>query len=242
MLHGFTPPHRFLHYLSWPQIAQLPDRANTVIVLPVGSIEQHGPHLPCAVDTLIAAGVVGHALARLPESVPAFGMSPISYGKSDEHIHFPGTMTIDGETLLHTITDIGESVYRSGFRKLLIVNGHGGQPQVMEMAARTQHGEGGRRVSTRVPVEDDVGRWTSGGGVDRTRFRSIGRHRRSVAGDARAGAGDPRFAGDELGQCDHRVSPDAMGRPRRSVVGDVESAGRYRHALMPLNSSNGKRI
>ena len=144
MLHGFTPPHRFLHYLTWPEIARLPDRENTVIVLPVGSIEQHGPHLPCAVDTLIAAGVVGRALERLPASVPAFGMSPICYGKSDEHIHFPGTVTIDGDVLLRTVTAVGESVYRAGFRKLLIVNGHGGQPQVMEMAARelrVRHGD-----------------------------------------------------------------------------------------------------
>ncbi|MBP8294694.1 MAG: creatininase family protein [Burkholderiales bacterium] len=144
MLHGYIPPHRFLHYLSWPQVARLPDRANTVIVLPVGSIEQHGPHLPCAVDTLIAAGVVGKALERLPAAVPAFGMAPICYGKSDEHIHFPGTVTIDGDTLLRTVIDVGESVYRSGFRKLLIVNGHGGQPQVMDMAARelrVRHGD-----------------------------------------------------------------------------------------------------
>jgi creatinine amidohydrolase len=144
MLNGFTPPHRFLPYLSWDAIAGLPDRANTVIVLPVGAIEQHGPHLPCAVDALIAAGVVGHALARLPADIPAFALAPVVYGKSDEHLHFPGTMTIDGATLLGTITDIGESVYRSGFRKLLIVNGHGGQPQVMEMAARElrlRHGD-----------------------------------------------------------------------------------------------------
>jgi creatinine amidohydrolase len=144
MLHGFTPPQRFLHYLTWPEIARLPDRENTVIVLPVGSIEQHGPHLPCAVDTLIAAGVVGKALERLPADIPAFGMSPICYGKSDEHIHFPGTVTIDGDTLLRTVIDVGESVYRAGFRKLLIVNGHGGQPQVMEMAARelrVRHGD-----------------------------------------------------------------------------------------------------
>jgi creatinine amidohydrolase len=144
MLHGFTPPHRYLHYLTWHEIAKLPDKANIPIVLPVGSIEQHGPHLPCAVDTLIAAGVVGHALARLPESVPAFGMQPITYGKSDEHIHFPGTVTIDGDVLMRTVIDVGESIYRAGFRKFLIVNGHGGQPQVMEMAARelrVRHGD-----------------------------------------------------------------------------------------------------
>jgi len=144
MLHGYTPTERYLPYLSWKQIADLPDKANTVIVLPAGSIEQHGPHLPCAVDTIIAAGVVGHALARLPDSVPAFGLPPITYGKSDEHLHFQGTLTLTGPTLLATITEIGESVYRSGFRKLLIVNAHGGQPQVMEMAARElrlRHGD-----------------------------------------------------------------------------------------------------
>ena len=144
MLHGYCPPERFLSYLTWTQIADLPDKANTVIVLPAGSTEQHGPHLPCAVDTIIAAGVMGHALARLPASVPAYALAPITYGKSDEHLHFPGTVTLDGTTLLETVTQIGESVYRRGFRKLLIVNGHGGQPQVMEMAARElrlRHGD-----------------------------------------------------------------------------------------------------
>jgi creatinine amidohydrolase len=144
MLHGYCPPERFLPYRTWTEIAALPDKANTVIVLPAGSIEQHGPHLPCAVDTIIAAGVVGHALARLPATVPAFGLPPITYGKSDEHLHFPGTLTLEGPTLLDTITQIGESVYRAGFRKMLIVNGHGGQPQIMELAARelrVRHGD-----------------------------------------------------------------------------------------------------
>ena len=144
MLHGHTPPHRYLPYLSWTDIAALPDRENTVIVLPAGAIEQHGPHLPCAVDSLIAAGVIGKALAELPNDIPAYAIPPITYGKSDEHTHFPGTLTLTGPTLLAMVTEIGESVYRAGFRKLLIVNAHGGQPQVMEMAARElrlRHGD-----------------------------------------------------------------------------------------------------
>ena len=144
MMHGYIPPKRFLPYLSWTEIANLTDKANTVIVLPAGAIEQHGAHLPCAVDSIISAGVVGAALARLPDEVPAYSLAPITYGKSDEHIHFPGTMTLEGTTLLAMVTEIGESVYRAGFRKLLIVNGHGGQPQVMEMAARelrVRHGD-----------------------------------------------------------------------------------------------------
>ena len=144
MLHGYTPASRYLPYLSWTEIAALPDRENTVIVIATGAIEQHGPHLPCAVDSIISSGVVGHALARLPAAVPAFAMAPITYGKSVEHLHFPGTMTLSGETLLKTMEEIGESVYRAGFRKLLIVNGHGGQPQIMEIAARElrlRHGD-----------------------------------------------------------------------------------------------------
>lgn len=144
MLHGYNPPKRFLPYLSWTEIAELPDKENTVIVLPTGATEQHGPHLPCAVDSIISAGVVGHALARLPAHVPAYAMAAITYGKSEEHLHFPGTMTLTGETLLATMNEIGESVYRAGFRKLLIVNGHGGQPQIMEISAREmrlRHGD-----------------------------------------------------------------------------------------------------
>lgn len=144
MLHGYTPPKRFLPYLSWVEIDALADRENTVIVLPAGAIEQHGPHLPCAVDSVIAAGVVGHALSRLPEEVPAYALPPITYGKSDEHLHFPGTVTLAGDLLLNTVLEIGESIYRSGFRKLLIVNAHGGQPQPIDMAARElrlRHGD-----------------------------------------------------------------------------------------------------
>jgi creatinine amidohydrolase len=144
MMHGYIPPHRFLPYLSWTEINALPDRENTVIVLPVGAIEQHGPHLPCSVDSVISSGVMGHALAKLPAEVRAFGLAPITYGKSDEHLHFPGTMTLTGPTLLAMVTEIGESVYRAGFRKLLLANGHGGQPQVLEMAARElrlRHGD-----------------------------------------------------------------------------------------------------
>ncbi|WNL41640.1 creatininase family protein [Halomonas sp. PAMB 3264] len=144
MLHGYTPAQRFLPYLSWTDIAALEDKENTVIVLPVGAIEQHGPHMPCGVDAIIAAGVVGKAMEKLSSNVPAYALAPITYGKSDEHLHFPGTMTLTGELFLHTIQEIGESVYRAGFRKLILINAHGGQPQPLEMAARElrlRHGD-----------------------------------------------------------------------------------------------------
>jgi len=144
MLHGYNPRKRFLPYLTWTEIDTLENKENIVIVLPVGAIEQHGAHLPCSVDATVAAGVVGKALELLPDNIPAYAIPTISYGKSDEHLHFPGTITLTGEILLHTIQEIGESLYRSGFRKLLMVNAHGGQPQPLEMAARElrlRHGD-----------------------------------------------------------------------------------------------------
>ncbi|WP_348550238.1 creatininase family protein [Acidithiobacillus sp.] len=144
MLHGFVPESRFLPYLSWPQVDTLDKRGDAVVVLPAGAIEQHGLHLPCAVDSMIASAVVGGALSLLEEDIKAYALPAITYGKSEEHIHFPGTITLTGELLLQTVIEIGESIYRSGFRKLLIVNAHGGQPQVLDIAARElrlRHGD-----------------------------------------------------------------------------------------------------
>lgn len=57
MINGYIPAARFLPFLSWTDVAALPDKSNTVIVLPTGAIEQHGPHLPCSVDSVISSGV-----------------------------------------------------------------------------------------------------------------------------------------------------------------------------------------
>lgn len=136
MLHGWIPARRFLPYLTTAEIAVLPDKANTVVVQPVAAIEQHGPHLPIAVDSVITCGVLGHALERLPESVPCYALPPLCYGKSNEHVDFPGTISLTTQTLMATLLEVAESLHRSGFRKIAFVNGHGGQPQVLELAAR----------------------------------------------------------------------------------------------------------
>lgn len=136
LLHGSVPPARFLPYLTAPAIEALPDKENTVVVLPIGAIEQHGPHLPICTDTAIATEVLAQALAALDPGIPAYALPPVWCGKSNEHARFSGTVILRAETLLALLRDIGESVYRMGFRKLVLVNGHGGQPQVVEMIAR----------------------------------------------------------------------------------------------------------
>ncbi len=117
----------------------MPDKDNTVIIQPVGAIEQHGPHLPLVVDSAISMGVLGKALEQLAATIPVYTLPCLYYGKSNEHWHFPGTVTLSAQTLLSVLEEVAASLYRSGFRKLILMNSHGGQPQVMEIAARDIH-------------------------------------------------------------------------------------------------------
>ena len=112
------------------------DPERTVAVLPVGAVEQHGPHLPVAVDALVAEAVAERALAWLPAEVPALLLPLLPVGKSNEHIDYGGTLTLSAETLMRLWLEVGESVARAGVRKLVFLNSHGGQPQVMEIVAR----------------------------------------------------------------------------------------------------------
>jgi len=111
------------------------DPEKTVAVLPVGAIEQHGPHLPVATDALVAAAVA-EAAVRAAADLPVLLLPTMPVGKSNEHIDFPGTLTLPAETLIALWREIGESVARAGLRKMLFINAHGGQPQVMEIVAR----------------------------------------------------------------------------------------------------------
>ncbi|MCL2931870.1 MAG: creatininase family protein [Trichodesmium sp. MAG_R03] len=138
-MNNFIPTDRFFPYLTWQDIETIPDKENVVIIQPVGSIEQHGPHLPLIVDSAIATYITGKALAKLEKNIPAYTLPTQYYGKSNEHWHFPGTITLSAQTLMAVLTEIGESLYRSGFRKLLFLNAHGGQPQVIEIVARDLH-------------------------------------------------------------------------------------------------------
>ncbi len=139
MMHGFIPVERFFPYLTWTDIVSMPQKDRVVIIQPVGAIEQHGPHLPLAVDSAIGLAVLGRALGQLDTSIPAYAMPSLYYGKSNEHWHFPGTITLTAQTLTNTLMEVGESIYRAGFRKWILMNSHGGQPQIMDIVARDLH-------------------------------------------------------------------------------------------------------
>jgi creatinine amidohydrolase len=132
-------PSRFWADLTSRQFAQLAaspliDRA--VAVLPVAATEQHGPHLPVSVDTTLVNGVVNASLAHLPADLPVLFLPTQQVGKSNEHIRFPGTLTISAQTLISVWMELGACVARAGFKKLVLLNSHGGQVSVMDIVAR----------------------------------------------------------------------------------------------------------
>ncbi|MBE3556799.1 MAG: creatininase family protein [Firmicutes bacterium] len=128
---------RYLPLMTWQRVAAL--SRDSLFVLPIGSVEQHGPHLPLLTDTLTVVHTLEAALHQLPKERPVYALPPIAYANSIEHAAFPGTLTIDGETLQKTVMGIGESLARSGFHKLLLLNGHGGNTAILKETARRLH-------------------------------------------------------------------------------------------------------
>ncbi|HEY2965787.1 MAG TPA: creatininase family protein, partial [Actinomycetota bacterium] len=126
-LHGSIPPARYWAYYTWQEIDAIAKRdRNATAVINVGAVEQHGPHLPLITDTLVGMEMLGAALARLPDDVMVLALPPTNFGKSTEHIAFPGTLTFSGETLRMVLRDLAASVARSGFTKLVLLGSHGG--------------------------------------------------------------------------------------------------------------------
>ena len=127
---------------QFAQLAASPSIAQAVAVLPVAATEQHGPHLPVSVDAALVDGVVNAALPHLPADLPVLFLPTQPIGKSNEHIRFPGTLTLSAQTVISLWMDIGASVARSGIKKLVLLNSHGGQVSIMDIVARdlrTEH-------------------------------------------------------------------------------------------------------
>ncbi len=132
-------------YLTWKQVDALP-RDTTLLVLPTAAIEQHGQHLPLATDTLINNLLLGKALERLPAEMPVYALPPVCYGKSNEHIGFPGTLSVSAQTFLAVVRDLGASLAAAGFKKLVLYNTHGGNTSLVDVLARDLRAEFGLRT------------------------------------------------------------------------------------------------
>jgi len=131
-----VPGHAFL----WGELTTKDfeglDPERTIAILPVAATEQHGPHLPVMTDVAIAEGMLACLKRRLPADISVLVLPTQSIGKSNEHILSPGTLTLSADTLVRVLVEIGECVRRTGLRKLVLANSHGGNASVIATAAR----------------------------------------------------------------------------------------------------------
>jgi creatinine amidohydrolase len=112
------------------------DPANTIAILPTAAIEQHGPHLPVGVDMMINQGMLETMSGRMPDDLDVRILPVQSIGKSNEHLHAAGTLTLPADLVIKLWLEIGLSVARAGVRKMVIVNSHGGNVDVIGIVAR----------------------------------------------------------------------------------------------------------
>jgi creatinine amidohydrolase len=141
----WIPDERNFAYLTWKQVDALP-RETTLLILPTAAVEQHGHHLPLATDTLINNLLLGKALKLVPKELPIYALPPICYGKSNEHLGFPGTLSVSAQTFLAVIRDLASSIAQSGFKKVVIYNTHGGNASLVDVMARDLRADFGLRT------------------------------------------------------------------------------------------------
>jgi creatinine amidohydrolase len=121
-----------LAHLTWPEVEAL-DR-EIVVVIPTGSLEQHGPHLPLFTDTILSTSVAEAVEKLAPELMLV--TPPVWLGASGHHLAFPGSLSASFGTYIGAVQDIVESLIPHGFRKFYLLNGHGGNTEPNGIALR----------------------------------------------------------------------------------------------------------
>ena len=110
--------------------------AESVVLLPVGAIEQHGPHLPLSVDAVIAVETASAVLDAVGNEIDLWLLPTLSVSKSNEHAWSPGTLWLSAETMLRVLDDLAACVATTGVRRLVLLNGHGGNTSLLGLACR----------------------------------------------------------------------------------------------------------
>ena len=112
------------------------DPMHTIAILPIAAIEQHGPHLPVGTDTILNQGCLDLLVERAPADLDLRILQVQTAGKSNEHLWAKGTVTHTAHTLIDAWFELGQSVARTGIRKLVFINSHGGNESIMDIVAR----------------------------------------------------------------------------------------------------------
>lgn len=131
-----APPTRSLAELTAPEAQRLLGE-RSVLLQPIGAVEQHGPHLPLATDAIMARALTDAVVAERAEELDLWALPALSYSKSDEHAWAPGSIWLSDRTLLSVLDDLGRSLAALPPRRLVFVNGHGGNTPLLAVACRT---------------------------------------------------------------------------------------------------------
>ena len=131
-----TPVARLLRFEDATREELRAAAADALLVLPVGAIEQHGPHLPTGTDTFHAVWVAERAAALAAERLPIVLAPALPFGSSAHHLPFGGTMSLTTSTYLAVLTELVESLIGAGFTRLFILNSHGGNHELVQLVAR----------------------------------------------------------------------------------------------------------
>jgi len=207
------------------------DPDTTVAILPMAAIEQHGPHLPVSTDAVICQGILDQAVAEsLGPSGPVIIMPLQAVGDSLEHTDFPGTLSLPSDLLGETVYRLGVCAHRAGIRKLLIFNSHGGQPQVIDIAALRLREELGMFVAKAhsfgfgVPdglfTEDELAHGFHGGAVETSMMLHLAPDlvRRDKAGNFRS-------AGEAMARENRHLGPEGPHAGFAWMARDLNASG-----------------
>jgi creatinine amidohydrolase len=121
--------------MTWQDFAG-GDTRRWIVVMPVAATEQHGPHLPVGVDAMIGRAYLARVRRLVPKDLPVTFLPLQDVGVSAEHTAFPGTLSVGAETMIRFWLEIGESIARTGIRKLVLVTSHGGNVATLDVVAR----------------------------------------------------------------------------------------------------------
>jgi len=132
------PEYRYYYLpaLTRAQLTAIPAKDQALVVLPTAAIEQHGPHLPVGVDAILGQALLGAAIPKVAGRTPVYVAPPLTYGKSNEHLDFPGTVTLSARTLRRLVLALATQLRELGFRRLAIFNTHGGNSTVLATTVR----------------------------------------------------------------------------------------------------------
>lgn len=126
---------RYFPDLTGPQVTELLTE-RSILVQPLGAIEQHGPHLPLSTDSVVATAVAQAAIAEVGDELDVWLLPTLEYTKSNEHAWSAGTVWLSATTLLAVLDDLGRCIATTPAKRLVFLNGHGGNSALLNVANR----------------------------------------------------------------------------------------------------------